>query len=99
MGGRDGSTDYGQTPLPLINGRKAPPGLVGRKPVPATVLLNSCLTVIDTEQFIRATLRQIEARLAGDAWKAGNWSLPELMERLEAVGVTVTLPEASGRLQ
>ena len=73
--------------------------LVRWEPVAAPVRLNCCLTVIDTEQFIRATLRQIEARLAGDDWKAGHWSLSELVQRLEAVGVTVTLPEASGRLQ
>jgi hypothetical protein len=78
-----------------------PPGvrLVRWEPVAAPVRLNACLTVIDTDKFIRVTLRQIEGRLAGNDWKAGHWSLSELTQRLEAMGVTVRLAGESQFLQ
>jgi hypothetical protein len=80
--------------LELLRQRPAmPPGirLVRWEPVAAPVRLNDCLTVLDTDQFIRATVRQIEGRLAGNDWRAGHWSLPELMQRLEAVGVCIAI--------
>jgi hypothetical protein len=73
--------------------------LVRWEPVAAPVRLNSCLTVIDTERFIRATLRHIEGRLASDDWRAGHWSLTELLQRLEAVGVSVAFRRESRHVQ
>ena len=40
-------------------------------------------------KFIAATLLQIQARLDGKDYVAGNWSLRELVDRLEQVGVAV----------
>jgi hypothetical protein len=61
--------------------------------------LNGFSIVTNTEIFIRRTLEQMGARLAGNDWQAGNWSLTELIERLAAVGVTVALMNNSRRLQ
>jgi hypothetical protein len=77
--------------------------LAQRPPMPAGVLLLSwgpkaapvqisrCSTVTDVGKFIRATLSQLEAALAGQSWKAGNWGLYGLLERLAAVGCVVAL--------
>ena len=45
--------------------------------------------VNDVPQFIRVTLRQLRAAMAGKLWLAGRWSVPELVDRLEQVGVRV----------
>src|SRR5215469_12592152 len=51
-------------------------------PEAAPVRVSECETVIDTERFIRTTLRQLEAALEGRSWQAGNWGLYGLLERL-----------------
>jgi hypothetical protein len=66
-------------------------GLVRWEPLPAPVRLNRCITVTDTSRFIESTLRQLDKRLRGDDWGAGNWSISELVGRLECVGVGVAL--------
>ena len=70
-----------------------PPGvkLVRWEPLSAPVQLNRCVTVTDTGKFIESTLRQLGARLRADDWEAGDWSVSELIGRLESVGVVVTL--------
>jgi hypothetical protein len=73
--------------------------LVRWKPTSPPIKVNRWLTVLDTDKFIRVTLDQIEARLTGIDWKAGNWTLSELLEHLEAVGVAVALKNDSERLQ
>ena len=83
--------------------RERPPmpagvSLVRWEPAQAPVRVNRWMTVLDTYRFIRVTLDQIDARLNGVDWKAGNWTLSELLERLEAVGVTVALKNDSERL-
>jgi hypothetical protein len=45
--------------------------------------------VTDPQSFIRSTLGQLEAALQGKFWAAGNWSVRDLCERLEQVGVRV----------
>lgn len=35
----------------------------------------------------------------GGTWQAGNWTLSELLERLEAVGATVEIEDKSRLLQ
>jgi hypothetical protein len=45
--------------------------------------------VSNVDKFIDATLRQLRARLEGKDFLAGNWSLRELVDRLEQVGVHV----------
>jgi len=78
-----------------------PPGvkLVRWEPLPAPVQVNRWLTVTNTHSFIENTLHQLGARLRGDDWSAGNWSCVELVARLEAVGVTVTLQDDRRWLQ
>jgi len=49
-----------------------------------TVVNNSSL-------FARNTLEQLGAALAGKSWLAGNWSVKELIDRLEQVGVVVAV--------
>jgi len=43
--------------------------------------------VTNVDKFIAATLRELRARLEGKDFLAGNWSLRELIERLDQVGV------------
>jgi hypothetical protein len=43
----------------------------------------------NVEKFVAATLLQLEARLEGKDFLAGNWTLRELVDRLEKVGVDV----------
>jgi hypothetical protein len=42
-------------------------------------------------KFAAATLLQLRARLDGKDYLAGNWSLRELVDRLEQVGVVVEI--------
>jgi hypothetical protein len=45
--------------------------------------------VSNVPKFIAATLLQLQARLEGKDFLSGNWSLRELVDRLEQVGVVV----------
>ena len=47
--------------------------------------------VSNVDKFIDATLLQLRARLEGKDSLAGNWSLRELVDRLEQVGVKVEI--------
>jgi hypothetical protein len=42
-------------------------------------------------KFVAATMLQLRARLEGKDSLAGNWSLRELLDRLEQVGVAVEI--------
>jgi hypothetical protein len=50
--------------------------------------------VSNVDRFIGATVRQLRARLEGKDVLAGNWSLRELVDRLEQVGVLVSVENA-----
>jgi len=67
-------------------------------PLSAPVKVNRWLTVLDTDRFIRNKVSQLAARLSGDSLRAGNWSLSELLEFLDIVGVTLALSNDSRRL-
>lgn len=87
--------------LELLRQRPAmPPGvrLVRWEPLSAPVQLNRWLTVLDTCRFVESKIKQLTARLRGDDFGAGNWSLSELLESLERVGVTVALSDESLRM-
>jgi len=45
----------------------------------------------NVHKFVAATLLQLRARLVGKDSLAGNWSLRELVDRLEQVGVVVEI--------
>ena len=64
-------------------------GLLAWQPKPPPVAITTWAVVTDIPRFIRSTLKQLEAALRGDNWLAGNWSVRDLLERLEQVGVTV----------
>jgi hypothetical protein len=49
--------------------------------------------VSNVDKFIGATVRQLRARLEGKDFLAGNWSLRELVDRLEQVGVHVQVEQ------
>ena len=57
----------------------------------APIVLTRWSVVMDTQNFIKATLAQLEAALCNKNWLAGNWSVQELVDRLEQVGVQVRL--------
>jgi len=70
-----------------------PPGIRLLKWQPKTlpVVIVRMGIVSNVDKFIDATLRQVRARLEGKDFLAGNWSLRELVDRLEQVGVSVTI--------
>jgi hypothetical protein len=47
--------------------------------------------VSNVPKFVAATMLQLRARLEGKDSLAGNWSLRELLDRLEQVGVAVEI--------
>ncbi len=53
------------------------------------VQIETWALVNDVPQFIRATLDQLDAALRGKNWLAGNWTVRDLCERLEQMGVKV----------
>jgi hypothetical protein len=67
--------------------------LIRWEPEDAPVQLSRCETATDIDGFIRSTLRQVEARLLGKNWLAGNWPLSILIDRLDAVGCHVQIDD------
>jgi hypothetical protein len=72
-------------PPPMPRGVK----LIDWKPKCPPVAIETWMIVNDVPKFVQATLEQLQAALAGKAWLAGNWSVRELVDRLEQVGVKV----------
>jgi len=56
---------------------------------PPPVEINTISVVLDPQKFAETTLRQLEVAIQGKPWAAGNWSVRDLVERLEQVGVHV----------
>jgi len=67
--------------------------LIRWEPKPPPVQLSRYETVTDVDRFTRSTLLQVEARLQGNSWLAGNWTLSTLLDRLAAVGCHVALDD------
>lgn len=67
--------------------------LIHWEPKNAPVILSQCSTVTDIEKFIGSTLAQLDAKLNGKSWQAGNWPLSTLIESLAACGVHVVLDD------
>lgn len=63
--------------------------LVRWEPKPAPIAIIRIGIVTDAPKFITATLLELKAALAGKRWLAGNWSVRELVDRLEQCGVVV----------
>ena len=57
------------------------------------VAIESWAVVNDVPQFIETTLGQLQAAMIGNNWLAGNWSVRQLVDRLEQVGVKVSVEE------
>jgi hypothetical protein len=70
-----------------------PPGvtLLQWSPLKPPVAIESWAVVTDVPQFVQTTLSQLEAAMSGEDWLAGNWSIRELVDRLEQVGVKVSV--------
>jgi hypothetical protein len=73
--------------------------LIFWEPKAPPVQLSRCETVTDVDRFTRSTLRQVDARLHGNCWLAGNWTLSTLIDRLAAVGCHVALADKRAALQ
>jgi hypothetical protein len=75
------------TPPPM------PPGvrLLKWEPKDPPIAIVRMGIVSNVDKFIGATLRELRARLEGKDFLAGNWSLRELVDRLEQVGVLVSV--------
>jgi len=70
-----------------------PPGVTLLQWVPLSppVAIESCAVVTDVPKFVQATLFQLRAAMSGKNWLAGNRSVRELVDRLEQVGVKVSV--------
>jgi hypothetical protein len=80
----------GGTPPPM------PPGvrLLKWQPKDPPIAIVHMGIVSNVDKFVAATLLQLRARLDGKDSLAGNWSLRELVDRLEQVGVAVEIESA-----
>jgi hypothetical protein len=56
--------------------------------------LTQYAVVNDVARFIEMTLLELRSAIAGKRWLAGNWSVRELVDRLEQCGVVVKVSEA-----
>jgi hypothetical protein len=70
-----------------------PPGvkLLQWAPLSPPVAIESCAVVTDVPRFVQTTLSQLRAAISGENWLAGNRSIRELVDRLEQVGVKVSV--------
>jgi hypothetical protein len=70
-----------------------PPGvqLVSWKLRKPPIVIQRWSVVTDPDMFAERTLEQLEAALAGKCCLAGHWSVRELQDRLEQVGVVVSV--------
>ncbi len=71
--------------------------LVSWEPKPAPVILTHCAVVTDVDRFIRTTLLELKAALAGKRWLAGHRTVRELVDRLEQCGVQVQIESPADR--
>jgi hypothetical protein len=82
--------------LELLSERPAMPAgvrLVHWEPKADPIELPQGSVVTDVEKFVRTTLAQLDAKLNGKSWQAGNWPLSTLIGRLAAVGVEIALDD------
>jgi len=63
--------------------------LVQWAPKRPPISITTWLLVNDVPGFIRATLGQLDALRRGENWLGGNWSVRDLVDRLEQSGVMV----------
>src|ERR1019366_7703437 len=79
----------------LLREREGPPQmpvgvrLLKWEPQDPPIALVRMGIVTNVQGFVTATLLQLQARMEGKDFLAGNWSLRELIDRLEQVGVVV----------
>jgi hypothetical protein len=88
--------------LELLSERPAMPAgvrLVHWEPKADPIELPQGSVVTDVEKFIGTTLAQLDAKLNGKSWQAGNWPLFTLIERLAACGCIVALDDPRKALQ
>lgn len=52
------------------------------------VAIETCALVVDVQRFIKSTLSQLRLALA-DSKRSVGWTVPQLIDRLKQVGVTV----------
>ncbi len=67
--------------------------LVSWSPKHPPIVLSRYSVVTDVTAFIASTLTQLEEALKGNGWRAGHWSVRELVERLEETGVKLEVTE------
>jgi hypothetical protein len=67
--------------------------LVRWDPKQCPVHLSEFETVVNVDEFVRTTLRQVNARLHAKDWAAGNWTLSALIDRLAGVGCLIILED------
>ncbi len=79
------------TPPPMPSGVR----LLKWEPKDPPIAIVHMGIVNNVDKFIGATVRQLRARLEGKDFLSGNWSLRELVDRLEQVGVVVMV-ESTG---
>lgn len=67
------------------------------EPKSPPVMLTHYAVVTDVRRFVSMTLLELKAAIAGKRWQSGNWSVRELVDRLEQCGVHVEIESAERR--
>jgi hypothetical protein len=65
--------------------------LIRWEPKTAPVVIDVCSVVVDVSKFIAGELRALDSRLNNPATIHGGFSVPQMLDRLAQVGVTVEL--------
>jgi hypothetical protein len=63
------------------------------EPKPAPIILTQYSVVTDVDRFIRMTLLELSAALAGKRWQSGHRNARELVDRLEQCGVRLEIED------
>lgn len=71
--------------------------LVRWEPKSPPVMLTHYSVVTDVHRFVSDTLRQLKAAIDGKRWQSGNWSVRELVDRLEQCGAHVEIEPGKRR--
>ena len=71
--------------------------LVRWEPKSPPVVLTHYAVVTDVHRFVSMTFLELRAAIAGKRWQSGNWSVRELVDRLEQCGVHVEIEPAKQR--
>lgn len=72
--------------------------LVRWEPKSPPVMLTHYAVVTNVHRFVSMTLLELKAAIAGKRWQSGNWSVRELLDKLEQCGVHMEIEPSKRRV-